>query len=818
MWNFAGDGYLLTFPNVLSAARWAVALQMNHANDPIATPNGPLKVRIGLHVGTPLTDPRFPNDFIGQEVDFAARLMALANGGQIVLSDLAAAHLKHAHASDSWAHAHGDCDLKGIGKVPVYELLYTGKSAGPLSQAALAPNDLPPPPHRLTGRDDWLAELRERLFAGGIVTLKAEGGMGKTTLALACAWRMLSAGELPGGVAWINCELAPKTADCLRWAAEVFLGDRFESERPPAVQKHLAEHLAKRAGLIVLDNFETVARDAEVVRWLAGLRSPFRVLVTTREVPAGLSGPVVVLPELQRADAVQLFSYLCAGHGRVASDADRATIDQLCSSVGDQPLAIELLAFRARALPLPRLLERLRKGVAVVAGEDPTRPSRHRSMRACFAMSYDQLSDRAKTLLLAVGPIPDGFCADLLTALAGDDWDEAAEELVGTSLWRLQGERWSLHPLIRQCVLEQLGERRVEAEKRFLAALTVLAGEQSRKLQPGEAPLAMQLASLEWFETERANLFAAIEMAIDTGDIPSAHRLIDAHNWFWGHRGYWRQAENLYGKAAEAARATGDRKALGRYSQGLGRAYRHLSKLPKAEAAYSAAIEQFGDAKSSQLAQTWSELSRVYAWQDRINEAEQAAVFATALFRERIAAGSTAGKISSLAATLCRLGIALRLQERWDEARAAQQESLDLARSIGETSAIAKAITYLGDLKLHAGDIDGAEANFREAMALNDAFGRREVGGDQRFRLGRCHAARVHWDSALDEYRIALELYRNVGKPFLEGRTRLHMAKVELGRGGSDKARLYLLEARVLLKDESPTWVQKKVETMLGIL
>ncbi len=153
----------------------------------------------------------------------------------------------------------------------------------------------------------------------------------------------------------------------------------------------------------------------------------------------------------------------------------------------------------------------------------------------------------------------------------------------------------------------------------------------------------------------------------------------------------------------------------------------------------------------------------MYAWQDRINEAEQAAVFATALFRERIAAGNTAGKISSLAANLCRLGIVLRLQERWDEARAAQQESLDLARSIGETSAIAKAITYLGDLKLHAGD-------------------------------------------------------RNVGKPFLEGRTLLHMAKVELGRGGSDKARLYLLEARVLLKDESPTWVQKKVEAMLGIL
>ncbi len=112
--------------------------------------------------------------------------------------------------------------------------------------------------------------------------MKGEGGMGKTALAMKAASDALSADELPGGVAWINCELEPSLDECLRQMARVFFGDRMEQEPIDGCGRQVAEHLERGDALVVLDNFETVAHDARLMSWLAGLRSPARILVTTR--------------------------------------------------------------------------------------------------------------------------------------------------------------------------------------------------------------------------------------------------------------------------------------------------------------------------------------------------------------------------------------------------------------------------------------------------------------------------------------------------------------------------------------------------------
>ena len=45
---------------------------------------------------------------------------------------------------------------------------------------------------------------------------------------------------------------------------------------------------------------------------------------------------------------------------------------------------------------------------------------------------------------------PDGASIGAITAVLGtEDWDEAAEELVAASVWRLTGRRWTTHPLVR---------------------------------------------------------------------------------------------------------------------------------------------------------------------------------------------------------------------------------------------------------------------------------------------------------------------------------------------------------------------------------
>lgn len=121
-----GDSFFLVFPNAAQAAQWAVSLQQVHQSHPIFTPLGPLQVRIGIHTGSPVQDgPRY----VGREVDYAARVSAQAHGGQIALSQATAVLVADADITGLAVHAHGNRDLKGIGRVPIFELLYAASAA-----------------------------------------------------------------------------------------------------------------------------------------------------------------------------------------------------------------------------------------------------------------------------------------------------------------------------------------------------------------------------------------------------------------------------------------------------------------------------------------------------------------------------------------------------------------------------------------------------------------------------------------------------------------------------------------------------------------
>ncbi len=123
-----GDAFFLCFPSVTAALEWAVYLQKTHREQPIQTPLGPLQVRIGIHTGS----PTYSNgDYIGQEVDYLVRIADLAQGSQILLSEVAAVLIRNSGVRNLKIHSHGQYLLKSIGEVPIFEALWDQRPPQP---------------------------------------------------------------------------------------------------------------------------------------------------------------------------------------------------------------------------------------------------------------------------------------------------------------------------------------------------------------------------------------------------------------------------------------------------------------------------------------------------------------------------------------------------------------------------------------------------------------------------------------------------------------------------------------------------------------
>jgi class 3 adenylate cyclase/tetratricopeptide (TPR) repeat protein len=711
-----GDGFLVVFAQAVQAARWSTGVLRSHLERPITTPLGALELKIGLHVGAPLPNPHDPNDYIGQEIDFAARLCAGAARGQLLVSESAAALIRAAGLTGVKIHGHGLRELKGIGIVPVFELLEENERPKPPAVPALAPGNLPPPHANFVGRVDLLERLREHLHEGGVTVLKGEGGMGKTALAVKAAHDAMTAGELPGGVAWINAELEPSFDECLRLAMRVFFGERTEQEPIEVCAKRLSAHLDHRDALILLDNLETIVHNQDLIRWLAGLPARARILVTTREIPAGLPGRVVTVEELSEEEARALFAGRAA-RGGAATLGQESVVDMICAAVGCQPLAIELLAARAALTPLNRLLERVLKSPDVIdAKQDPTRSDRHRSAVSCIKLSFRDLSVGATDLLRRMSIFPAGASGALITAvMASQDWDDAAEELVAASVWRLSGRRYTMHPLVRQVALQELGQNRPEMEHRAALAVTQFIWQRNSQA-PARQDLTAELKLvIDWVEAELRNLSAVAAFAFAACEWESVLNLATAIFDFFQVRGHWTEAEPLYIQTLEAARRAGNRA---------------------------------GEAR------TLNFLGLIYRQQGRWAEAEEAHRNSLAIWRE-------IGEKRGLGHTLKHLGRIVQLRQRYGESAVLCQQALELLREVADPLGEAKALAYLGNVYRFDGCYEEATAVYQQALEISRSIGDRYDEGGILRRLGQIHHGQGHHDQAKEDFQQSLTIWRS---------------------------------------------------------
>ena len=440
-----GDGFMAVFADPVGALDAAVAVVQSGARYPYP---GPLRARVGLHSGRGVV---VDGDYVGLDVHRAARVGAAANGGQILMS-AATRELTRLPAPSEIVDL-GWYELRGISRPEHLHQLtvpgLTSVNAGVRARASMRAH-VPPQLTSIVGRENDLRAVVELLERGvRLLTITGPGGIGKTRLALAAITRV--EGRYSDGVSFVDLVAV---SDPARVAETVVASLGRTLEGNSGAEDVIVDELRDRRVLLVLDNFESVAASAPLLRRLLERLPVLQILVTSRIALRLSMEAEYPLPPLEFPAAGAALTELAA-NASVRLLIERASavrpdfrltpetapaVAELVRRLDGIPLAIELASARLRLLSPGDLLRRLDSVLDVGEGGADV-PDRQRTLRAAIESSYMSLPVAARGVFDRLGVFEGAWSLEAAEAVVSDgDTSEVAvalEVLAANSLVRV---------------------------------------------------------------------------------------------------------------------------------------------------------------------------------------------------------------------------------------------------------------------------------------------------------------------------------------------------------------------------------------------
>ncbi|MGB8361441.1 MAG: NB-ARC domain-containing protein, partial [Acidimicrobiia bacterium] len=544
------------FADAADAVRAAAEMQGRLATVGWPTPR-PLRVRMALHTGA--ADLQL-GDYYGTAVNRAARLRAIAHGGQTIISastwelvrDTLPAGLS---ARDLGAHV-----LKDLNRPEhVYQLDVEGLEGQfpPLASLGATPNNLPLQLTGFVGRDEELADAQRILADTRLLTILAPGGAGKTRLAIQVAAELTP--DFPDGVYFVD--LAPITSpeDIVQTVAES-VGIALSSDQDLHTQ--LLAYLGRKRRLLVFDSFEQLVADAGIVTEILRGAPEVKVIVTSRaklnvagETLMTLSGLHTSwdVSEEGQPDAVRLFveAAVRADSSFALSTDDVEPLQRILTLIDGMPLGIELAAAWVDMLSLEDIATEVAKSLDFLESEKGGIPDRHRSIRAVFDYSWSMLSAEEQRIFMALSVFRDGFTREAAEAVAGASLRNLAA-LASKSLVVSDREagRYAVHELLRQYAEAALQEDSGAWDRAKDAHTSYFADRAAQAEQLLGA--SDQKQSLRIMEEDLDNMRAAWRHSLARGEGAQARKFVFAFWFLYDIRGWHQAALSLFDEAVDA--------------------------------------------------------------------------------------------------------------------------------------------------------------------------------------------------------------------------------------------------------------------------
>jgi len=635
----------------------------------------------------------------------------------------------------------------------------------------------PLPEEELIGREQELAQIKQTFRNGGLLTVAAPGGMGKTRLALQVAAELAS--DFADGIHWVSLT-GIESSELMLPALLQAINLRLQGGVAP--RRILVERCSKSSMLLVLDGFDPMMHDLGLIEEMVNASPNLRLLVTSREELRLPAERALLLQGLDMGAASDIISLghaetLFLQQARKALAEFEPTLEELpqisriCASVGGMPLAIRLAAAWITVFNCTEIASRLEK--------DPEQAN------ALSVINYfwSQLSESERQGARALAVCRGGFELSAAQKVAQVSPFFLSALVTKSFLVRNQGGRYDMQELLRQ-----YSQRELSAHPQDWRKLRLVHGEYYLELVEQAATRWHGSEEVFWFARltiELDNLRAALAAALEDGHADQALRMIAALANFWIGRGLileglrWTELvlrqddveDNPYRAAAVAAQ---------------GKLYFWSGQPEQSVRAFEQALrlaEEDNQTVVIAVCQAW--LAASLFRRGRHTDALPLGERALAVARNASLRGEHA---------LCLLTLGGILLERGDQAGAREHlvQGLRMFDEQGDGRRRTIALIFFGMLEFRDGHLDEAKRTFIEAISfsldnddrLNYAFGLAH--------LGAVETAQGYRRDAHQHFAVAGEILHQAGAYDWEALCLVHAAQAHLAVQDYNAARTSL--------------------------
>jgi predicted ATPase/class 3 adenylate cyclase len=761
-----GDSFFVAFSRAIDAANAAVDAQKAiHGHEWPGDVR--IAVRMALHTGEPEIGP---TGYVGMDVHRAARISAVAHGGQILVSATTEQLLREDVPPGTSLIYQGEHRLKDLSRPDhIFELRIheLPSEFPPLRSLDRKRTNLPTQATSFVGRTGELEKIHELLTDPScrLLTLAGPGGIGKTRLALQASAEL--SGEFEDGTYFIPLESILSAEYIITAMAD---GMNFTIDSAAVggtAEDQLMGYLSGRSMLLLLDNFEHVIDGALFLSKILKTAPDTKLLVTSRErlnLKSEWTFDVLGLGHDDSGSnepAFELFIERArqADVGFVLLDGQEEYVRRICSLVEGLPLAIELAASWVRMYSPEEISEEIESGIEILSSSMRDLPSRHRSIQAVLDYSWKLLTEEERTALRRLSVFQGSFEMSKAKDVSGVSAMTIADLVDKSLLHTRENGRYEMHGLARQYAASRLKEDPDEEKTvRELHAIGYanLLNEWEPFIKGGQR--GEYLAN---FRSEIGNIRLAWDWVINQhradlilNSIESLWLFYEIRNWF----------EEGFDKFEEAVSAF----EMSEGPSSLGGLDPILIKL--------------------QARQSW------FAW--RLGQYPQA----EALAQRSLDLAIESAAISDQAFSRLLLGIINYAQGDLEDARGYLEESLNQWREIEDSWGVATTLFYLGLVTHARGEFGGIEQPYKYGLELFKDAGYQFGATFSHTSVGRVVKTLGDFMNAKKLCEESLAIRREMGDSWGIAACLDSLGVLECGFGELDQAMLACLESLEIRK------------------